>query len=864
MRLIAWLVFIVLSCSSGLLYATHNRAGEITYRHLGGYQIEATITTYTKADSQADRASLGIHWGDGTVDTIQRLNGNGQGELIAPDLKKNIYRGIHIYPGPAGYTMFFEDPNRNGGVVNIPNSVNIPFYVSTQLLINPFVGINNSVQLLNPPIDKACPGQIFIHNPGAWDPDGDSISYRLVSCRGEGGQAIPGFTQPQATNSFNLDPVTGDLIWDAPPATGLGEYNVAFVIEEWRRGVLLGSVTRDMQIDVVPCTNTPPLLSDMHHLCVLAGETVSFKISASDVDFPHDLITLSATGGPFELAHPGKAQFAPVTGKETISQDFIWQTACNHVRKQPWVISFRVGDNGNPNLAAYGSSSVKVIAPAPALLSASALGNTIRLEWTESPCKEATGYEVYRRTGPSNFTPGNCITGIPAAYGFERIAILSGLATLGYIDSAGLQPGVDYCYRIVARFPDGAESYASNELCTTLRRDVPIMTHVSVLKTDPNAGAILLAWRPATEIDSLQWPPPYAYQVERASGNMSTQWQDIGTTADTSFVDTSAGLNTSGHAWNYRIRLITSSGLVVGRSLPAASLFMKLKAFDNSIEIQLEEQVPWTNHSYTLFRKEQGSADYDSITVFSGLSYRDSGLANHVSYCYKLRSSGAYSTLPSSGAYLNFSQEQCLAPIDLEPPCAAIVMVQTSCDSMFSRISIGIPPGCIDDVLQGRLLFKPAPDGETETLASWGKIENHLVEHVSAISLAGCYQVITYDSVGNSAKSTWVCVDNCPEYRLPDSFSPNNDGVNDEFRPYPYAFIAGVRMKIFNRWGIEVFETTNPEIKWTGRAKNGGLLLPDGVYFYVCEVDEIRLQGIITRRMKGIITMLGSGIQSNE
>jgi gliding motility-associated-like protein len=183
---------------------------------------------------------------------------------------------------------------------------------------------------------------------------------------------------------------------------------------------------------------------------------------------------------------------------------------------------------------------------------------------------------------------------------------------------------------------------------------------------------------------------------------------------------------------------------------------------------------------------------------------------------------------------------------------------------MFSRISIGIPPGCIDDVLQGRLLFKPAPDGETETLASWGKIENHLVEHVSAISLAGCYQVITYDSVGNSAKSTWVCVDNCPEYRLPDSFSPNNDGVNDEFRPYPYAFIAGVRMKIFNRWGIEVFETTNPEIKWTGRAKNGGLLLPDGVYFYVCEVDEIRLQGIITRRMKGIITMLGSGIQSNE
>src|SRR4051812_3752541 len=80
----------------GLLFcfaasATHNRAGEITYRHLGGYQYEATVITYTKADSPADRPDLPLNWGDNTVDTIPRINGGGIGEIVAPNIKKNIY-----------------------------------------------------------------------------------------------------------------------------------------------------------------------------------------------------------------------------------------------------------------------------------------------------------------------------------------------------------------------------------------------------------------------------------------------------------------------------------------------------------------------------------------------------------------------------------------------------------------------------------------------------------------------------------------------------------------------------------------------------------------------------------------------------
>ncbi|MDP6908060.1 MAG: hypothetical protein QF371_01080, partial [Flavobacteriales bacterium] len=133
--------------------ATHNRAGEITYEYLGGLSFRATITTYTVPDSPADRPWLELNWGDGTIDTVPRVNGGGQGEIIQQGVKKNIYIYEHTYPSASTYVMSMEDPNRNGGVNNIPNSINVPFYIETTVTISPFFGANNSPVLLNPPID---------------------------------------------------------------------------------------------------------------------------------------------------------------------------------------------------------------------------------------------------------------------------------------------------------------------------------------------------------------------------------------------------------------------------------------------------------------------------------------------------------------------------------------------------------------------------------------------------------------------------------------------------------------------------------------------------------------------------------------
>lgn len=48
---------------------------------------------------------------------------------------------------------------------------------------------------------------------------------------------------------MTLDPVTGDLVWISPQMAG--EYNIAFIVKEYRGGVLISSFIRDMQILVL-------------------------------------------------------------------------------------------------------------------------------------------------------------------------------------------------------------------------------------------------------------------------------------------------------------------------------------------------------------------------------------------------------------------------------------------------------------------------------------------------------------------------------------------------------------------------------------------------------------------------------------
>jgi hypothetical protein len=236
-----FLIVVLILAAYSYASATHQRAAEIMYRHISGLTYEVKIVTYTYSPSFADRPTLDVNWGDGSSSTLVRTQKVSLPDNITrnvyeykPDIGANTNR--HTYSSPGSYLLSMEDPNRNLGVVNIPNSVNVPMYVETLLIINPFLGYNNSPVLLNPPVDLGCVNQVFVHNPGAYDIDGDSLSFRLVSCKTAGGIDIPGFTQPASSNSFSYQPCYRRRDLGHPDHAGGIQYCVCGRrMEEWRK-----------------------------------------------------------------------------------------------------------------------------------------------------------------------------------------------------------------------------------------------------------------------------------------------------------------------------------------------------------------------------------------------------------------------------------------------------------------------------------------------------------------------------------------------------------------------------------------------------------------------------------------------------
>jgi len=846
-----------------LLFATHNRAGEITYRQIGPLKYEITLVTYTYSLSSADRPSLEVTWGDGTSSIVYRDE-----KISLPNYyNRNTYHGTHTYPGPGTYEIKMEDQNRNAHINNIPNSVNVPFAIKTVLQINPNEGNNNTPVLLNPPIDKAAVGELFIHNPAAYDSDGDSISYGLTTCLGNNGLPIPGYTLPPASHDFYVNPITGDLVWNCP--TTVGKYNVAMLIEEWRNGIKIGKIVRDMQIDVENSENHPPVIDSIPDICVMAGTTVQVSFSAVDPD--NDNITLEGQGGPFILENSASlAQTMNVPGHA--QGQFTWQTECSNVRKQPYEVVIKATDNHyDLSLVHLRSFNITVIAPAPTNLQVIPGNTSIAVSWNPDVCSNAAGYFIFRRQGSYAYTHDDCETGIPPSTGYIKVGETQGWNTTTFIDDNngnGLPQGYDYCYRVDAFYNDSAESYISDEVCTPLVRGIPIMTNVSVETTDSVNGKMYVAWSKPINFDSVSAPGPYKYLIWHSNDLWGTNLQLIDSLSginDTIYYDSL--LNTENYPYSYRIEFYNDepgNRFLIGTPQIASSVFLQSAPNDNRIQLSFQKNVPWINSSYVIYRWNESSLSYDSIGVTTNEFFVDSLLKNGEQYCYKVKSIGGYNINGIINPIINYSQKTCNTPQDLTPPCSPNLSVTSFCTKEYNEISWEVPDSCLHDVVGYNIYYSPYLDGTLKLLTTITDPTQTTYNHIPDISIAGCYQIIAYDSAGNnSVPSTKICVDSCNYYNLPNVFTPDANGINDLYHPGPYKFVDHVNMKIFNRWGILVFETKNPDINWNGRIMGTGDLVSDGVYYYICDVYEYRLTGIAPRNLTGFIHVYGKDLNSN-
>lgn len=359
-------IIIIFNPFGSEVYASHAEGGDLTYTCLGNNQYRLRLAFYRDCAGSNAPANVNINISSASCNqnfntTLYPIPGTGQDVTpicpqittecaggTYPGVQEWIYEGNIILPQQCTDWVFsFTLCCRNAAIstINSPGSQNI--YIETHLN-NVAAPCNNSPSFSNRPIPFVCVGQTYCFNHGAVDPDGDSLAYSLVDPLSGPTTPVSFIAPYSALNplpsspAITLNPVTGDICMS--PSQILVAV-MAVRVEEWRNGVLIGSVTRDIQVKTVMCNNNLPYTSGINNtnnysITACAGAPIQFNISSFDIDAGQNITmtwnnaiaaaTFTTTGGPLP------------TGT------FAWTPTTADISNTPWCFTITVTDDACP------------------------------------------------------------------------------------------------------------------------------------------------------------------------------------------------------------------------------------------------------------------------------------------------------------------------------------------------------------------------------------------------------------------------------------------------------------------------------------------------------------------------------------
>jgi hypothetical protein len=351
--------------------ATHVAGADLTYKDLGNNQYEVTLTYYRDCagslpgNAEALRissASCGFDF----IATMNVVSGTGN-EITFPcnssastcsggssfGVQKWSYSAVVTLPAAcADWVFSWNRCCRNCAITttvhgNCQGEPESNFYLEATLN-NLTVSGNNSTTFSQEPVATLCLGQNFVFNHGGVDSDGDQLVYSIVGSQIAPGTTVtyqPGYSAANPISSspaLSINSTSGDMSM-TPTQLEIGV--MAVKVSEYRNGVLIGTVTRDMQFIVQTCNNTLPAATGINGTAVFdtticPGTQLCYYIFTSDADAGQHL-TLSAVnnipGGVFNNSggvHP--------TGS------FCWTPTAADARSTPWTFTVSVRDDACP------------------------------------------------------------------------------------------------------------------------------------------------------------------------------------------------------------------------------------------------------------------------------------------------------------------------------------------------------------------------------------------------------------------------------------------------------------------------------------------------------------------------------------
>lgn len=920
--------------------ATHLMGGELTYQFeeaiSGGAFYSVKLIVYRYCDTILanpapldDQMFLGIYIND-TLDptgpkvwyateilslTSSEYVTSIQGGVncnfeTSACIQKGEYNVTILIPdNPDGFHLAVERCCRNGNILNLsqPGAAGMTFYAFI-----PGNMQNSTPQIYDVSVPYVCSGDSVTIVNNAIDPDGDSLSYALViPYNGYSGQSNPapdpfldnnpyalpipeivynpGYTasQPFGAGGFaSIDPINGLTKYFFP---NQGFYVAAIEIREYRNGVLISKIRRDLQFIAIVCSpNALPALdpsSSASTFTISEGQQLCFFSVFDDAD--GDSLYLTASGPIFDpLQTNPPATMADAQGLATVTSQFCWTPVCGMARPTPYQFIVSVRDNGCPP---------KIV-------------NQI--------------YSVYVTDGPASLTPTVAITRSP-----------SGILCQGSLITLTANPFLGGSAPIYSwkknGIPVGTNSptYSSS---TFVNGDVVTVKMIS------NASCALVdtALSPPFVINISNIPAPdinitssfggvlcpqqiclFTANVQNGGNNPSYQWIINGNNGGTnSNLFTAA--SPSGLLSVYCV-LTPSTGC------PPQPSNTILYDIPPTIE---PEVVMYASTTDTICPGQEVMFTADAFatpgypTVFNWLiNGANQFINNDTAYFNNLHdgdevvvtvTSGYPCLSPTYGYaeplyyYIYDSLEAdlsdgpfelCLGqPLDLELSVAGGKADSYDFNWSFSNYngpSIQFGPVatgyyyasvkdlCFDKITDSvyvNVLPVPVADFEFSPLRP-SLLDSKVTftdQSIDAIQWAWSFGDSLFDTIPNpihifadygtfstelivtndvGCKDTTykeIIIDDFITAYVPSAFTPNDDGKNDEFSVVGFSN-GGYSMKIFNRWGQVVFSSDSGYGVWTGK-NNDGTKCPQGIYVYQIEIAKDKKH----RSVRGTVTLV--------
>ena len=357
-------------------YSTHLMGGQITATYLSS---DSSGSHYI-INLDAYRDTLGIPMSLSQQVDVYELDSNFNYTLLfshsisfdtssgnSMSSMSSVY-GVEIYHfsdsiilADGNYIIKWSDCCRNGAIINMDFPLSESMSFATALFVDA-ANPNSTPTFLADPVTYLPVNTLWQYNPLPFDPDGDSLVWSL-SVPYSGGGAIPdtvsGYvylddtTYSNSSTPFSIDPITGQVSWNAKM---VGNFVVSFAIQEYRNGVFIGAMNRDMQFVVIPdSTNAMPMISNINnvptnsigypYVKIMPGQNYQLHLLASDADV-NDVVNMEAFGESFNQTTSLSTFNVVSTGNgNEIEGTFSWTPDVNDLRSFPYLVVFRTSDN---------------------------------------------------------------------------------------------------------------------------------------------------------------------------------------------------------------------------------------------------------------------------------------------------------------------------------------------------------------------------------------------------------------------------------------------------------------------------------------------------------------------------------------